>query len=347
MVIIKFVFWLQTAILNLKFLLSYTIFVSVQSVYISYLYIDNLRYAMHFLHRSESTDSLLAWSPLECERNKYAQRYFLSTTSKQRKLQPTLLDRTVLDRTFRRLEGNQSTDCEKEPAETTSGYRAKNVRRKSAIKAMRKNLITYTHVFTIVSIVFETKLLNKHCEKTDYEVQICREYKRFEREFITLRVDSVRMLSCSGDRQTDDGWGLIADRVQEYLIRIREFFDSKLSHINSMESTWTLRRRTLALEVLKKLYVRDVSRMDDWIESVVESPPIVGLPIATATQHPHTVDPQRDGVHLDFKTPDSHFRSIKKIKKLYACDVSRVDDWILLICNSFTQTTNSCIIWLF
>lgn len=173
MIIIKFVFWLQTAILvfswffcyhdndlpwlylyyilcdriaycnyhsfwtfkNLKFLLSYTIFVLVQSVYISYLYIDNLRYAMHFLHRSESTDSLLAWSPLECERNKYAQRYFLSTTSKQRKLQPTLLDRTVLDRTFRRLEGNQSTDCEKEPAETTSGYRAKNARRKSAIKA--------------------------------------------------------------------------------------------------------------------------------------------------------------------------------------------------------------------
>ncbi|XP_029342656.1 uncharacterized protein LOC103309974 [Acyrthosiphon pisum] len=108
-----------------------------------------------------------------------------------------------------------------------------------------------------------------NCEKAEYEVQIGKEYKTVEKEFIALRVDSVRMLSCS-DQQTDDGWILIADRVQEYLIRVREFFNSKLSHINSMESTWTLRRRTLALEALKKLYTHDVSRMDDWIESVVE-----------------------------------------------------------------------------
>jgi len=117
--------------------------------------------------------------------------------------------------------------------------------------------------------VFGTKLRNKNCEKADYELQIGREYKTFEREFIALRVDSMRMLSCSDDPQTDDRWILIADRVQEYLSRVREFFDSKLSHINLMESTWTLRRRTLALEVLKKLYARDVSRMDEWIEMVV------------------------------------------------------------------------------
>jgi len=118
--------------------------------------------------------------------------------------------------------------------------------------------------------VFETKSRDKNCEKADYEVKIGREYNKFERELIALRVDSVRMLSCSGDRQTDDGWGLIADRVQEYLSRVREFFDSKLSHVNSIESTWTLRRRNLALEVLKKLYTREMSRMDDWIETVVE-----------------------------------------------------------------------------
>jgi len=118
--------------------------------------------------------------------------------------------------------------------------------------------------------VFGNKLHNKNSEKADYKVQIGKEYRTFEREFIELRVESMRMLSCSGDSQTDDGWILIADRVQEYLSRVREFFNSKLSHINSMESTWTLRRRTLALEVLKKLYTRDVSRMDDWIETVVE-----------------------------------------------------------------------------
>eukprot|EP00102_Acyrthosiphon_pisum_P014794 XP_008185038.2 PREDICTED: uncharacterized protein LOC103309974 [Acyrthosiphon pisum] len=206
---------------------------------------------MHFLHQSESTDSLLAWSPLECERNKYAQRYFLSTAAKQRKMQPTLLHRTILDRIFRRLEGYQTTKCEKEPKKTISGHRAKNARPESAIEA------------------FGTKPHNMNCEKAEYEVQIGKEYKTVEKEFIALRVDSVRMLSCS-DQQTDDGWILIADRVQEYLIRVREFFNSKLSHINSMESTWTLRRRTLALEALKKLYTHDVSRMDDWIESVVE-----------------------------------------------------------------------------
>eukprot|EP00102_Acyrthosiphon_pisum_P019027 XP_016656237.1 PREDICTED: uncharacterized protein LOC107882428 [Acyrthosiphon pisum] len=206
---------------------------------------------MHFLQQSESTDSLLAWSPLECERNKYAQRYFLSTAVKQRKMQPTLLHRTVLERAFRRLEGNQTTKCEKEQAETISGYRAKNARPESAIEA------------------FGTEPRNKNCETAEYKVQIGKEYKTVEKEFVALRVDSMRMLSCS-DQQTDDGWILIADRVQEYLTKVREFFDSKLSHINSMESTWTLRRRTLALEVLKKMYAHDVSRMDDWIDSVVE-----------------------------------------------------------------------------
>jgi len=98
-------------------------------------YIDNLRYKMHFLHKSESTDSLLAWSPFACERDKYAQQYFLSTFPKQRKLPPVLLDRTVLDRTFRRLKDNQSTDCEKEPAEATRKYRAKNARLNGAKEA--------------------------------------------------------------------------------------------------------------------------------------------------------------------------------------------------------------------
>jgi len=84
--------------------------------------------------------------------------------------------------------------------------------------------------------VFGTKLHNKNCEKADYKVQISKEYKTFERDFIALRADSLRMLSSSGDRQTDNGWILIADQVQEYLSKVREFFDSKLSHINSMES---------------------------------------------------------------------------------------------------------------
>lgn len=77
---------------------------------------------MHFLHRSESTESLAAWSPFECDRNKYAQRFYLSATPKKRELPSTRLDRTALERTFRQLEGNQSTDCNKKPAAAMNGH---------------------------------------------------------------------------------------------------------------------------------------------------------------------------------------------------------------------------------
>ncbi|XP_026814679.1 uncharacterized protein LOC113554802 [Rhopalosiphum maidis] len=201
---------------------------------------------MYSLQRAESTDSLSAWSPFKCVRDEHAQRYFFSDAAKQRKLSPpTCLDRTVLDQVFRWLSKFQLTDCKEEPRTTTNGYRAENACLKRAIK--------------VIEI------------KKDYKVTMERENKKLNREFTALRNESVRILFCSGDRQTNDKWRLIADSVQAYLTRVRQFFDCQLLYINSMASTWPLRNRTLALEKLKKLYTCNVSRMDEWIETVVNA----------------------------------------------------------------------------
>ncbi|XP_025201623.1 uncharacterized protein LOC112599099 isoform X2 [Melanaphis sacchari] len=190
--------------------------------------------------QTDSTDDQSAWSLFKCARDKH----FFSNAAEQRKLPPpTYLDRTVLERRFQQLENNnQLTDGDEQPRMMINSYSTENACLKRTIKEI------------------ETK--------KKYEVKICKEYKQLQKDFTALKDESMQILNYS-NQVTDEKWRRIADSIQNYLKRVREFFDCERTHINSMADTLTLRDRTLALEKLKKLYTNHVSQMDEWIEIVV------------------------------------------------------------------------------
>lgn len=86
-----------------------------------------------------------------------------------------------------------------------------------------------------------------------------------------LRNESVGMLNCAGDLQTEDKRLLFIDSVQNHLKRVVDFHESHVRYVNSKESSWTSCDRTLVLETLKKMSKRHQVLMDEWIETVVNS----------------------------------------------------------------------------
>ncbi|XP_050057039.1 uncharacterized protein LOC114127358 [Aphis gossypii] len=200
---------------------------------------------MNFLQPSDSTESLSAWSPLKCERDKYAQRYFFSDAPKQqRKLSPPrYVDRIALEEAFSWLEINDqmSDDYKEDQHKNKSLDRVENTCVKQRVKEISKRL------------------------------KIKKEYKKLIQELNVLKNESVGMLNCAGDLQTEDKRRLFMDSVQNHLKRVVDFKNSKVRYINSQSPKWTSRDRTLALETIKKMSVRHQVLMDEWIETLVNT----------------------------------------------------------------------------
>lgn len=85
------------------------------------------------------------------------------------------------------------------------------------------------------------------------------------KEYIALKEESMQVLICNVDGQK------FANRVQKHLEKVLQFFDCNLSHIISKDSPWPLQQKTILLEHLKKLFIRNVSQMDKWIDLIVKS----------------------------------------------------------------------------
>ncbi|KAE9524962.1 hypothetical protein AGLY_015012 [Aphis glycines] len=200
---------------------------------------------MNFLQPSDSTESLSAWSPLKCVRDKYAQRYFFSDAPKQqRKLSPPrCVDRIALEEAFSWLEINDqmSDDYKEDQHKKKSLGRVENTCVKQRVKEISKRL------------------------------KIKKEYKKLIQELNVLKNESVGMLNCAGDLQTEDKRRLFMDSVQNHLKRVVDFKNSKVHYINSQSPKWTSCDRTLALETIKKMSVRHQVLMDEWIETLVNT----------------------------------------------------------------------------
>lgn len=98
---------------------------------------------------------------------------------------------------------------------------------------------------------------------SDYEKLLDDEHKILNKEFNVLRKESILIfLSGQGDLE-------IANRTQAYLDKVTKMFHCQLSLINSMDSTQE--HKMLILEHLKKLFVRNVCQMDEWISLVIEA----------------------------------------------------------------------------
>lgn len=110
----------------------------------------------------------------------------------------------------------------------------------------------------------------KEIRKT-YGLKIKKEFKKIIQEFYVLRNESVGMLNCAGDLQTEDKRRLFIDSVQNHLKRVVDFHESQVRYVNSKAPRWTSCDRTLALETLKKISTRHQVLMDEWIETVVNS----------------------------------------------------------------------------
>lgn len=97
----------------------------------------------------------------------------------------------------------------------------------------------------------------------DGKQRLDQDHRILNKEMNALREESV-FIFVSG--KGDIG---IANRTQAYLDKVKTIFCCQLSRINAMDLTQ--QDKTLLLEHLKKLFERNVCRMDEWINLVIEA----------------------------------------------------------------------------
>lgn len=82
---------------------------------------------------------------------------------------------------------------------------------------------------------------------------------------MALKEDIYRILYCGiGDRK-------IHVRLLESLDKFRQFFNEKVSQINSVDSTWPTQYKVHLLEHLKKMFAQNVSDVDKLINTIIET----------------------------------------------------------------------------
>lgn len=100
--------------------------------------------------------------------------------------------------------------------------------------------------------------------RKQYEKCIDNEYAVLHKKLTGLKEESAEMLLCSvGD-------GKFADRVQQHLAETQTFFGDQMSTICSADTAWSARHKTRVLEKLKDAFVRNVSKMDEWVDLLIE-----------------------------------------------------------------------------
>ncbi|XP_025414122.1 uncharacterized protein LOC112686154 isoform X2 [Sipha flava] len=117
---------------------------------------------------------------------------------------------------------------------------------------------TFLEVMQIKSQDSRHQKISRDCEQL-----LDDDHRILNKEFNMLRKESVNIfLSCEGDLD-------VANRTQAYLEKVTKKFHCQLSLINSMDCTQ--QHKTLLLEHLKKLFIRNVCQMDKWISLVIEA----------------------------------------------------------------------------
>lgn len=110
----------------------------------------------------------------------------------------------------------------------------------------------------------ELKDARQKKQRTECEKRIGREYAILNKKMITLKEESVEMLMCSTGNEE------LADRVQQHLAEVTKFFNDQMSMIISTDSSWSMEHKTRVAEKLRDLFVRNVSKMNEWVNVLVK-----------------------------------------------------------------------------